>query len=96
VPVLLKPARSNVIPIASLNAKFTNSMNRDSGVVALAQQEVCTTLMRGLLQVHQDQASVLRPKYNHMNKLQKTWHSDCSTLSEPEARPRIGRGHRDG
>jgi hypothetical protein len=52
-------------------------MNRDSGVVALAQQWDCTTLMRALLLVHQDQASVLRPKYNHMNKLQKIWHSDC-------------------
>jgi hypothetical protein len=74
---LLKLARSNVIPIASLNDKFTNSMNRDSGVVALAQQKGCTRLMRGLLLVHQDLASVLSPKYNHMNKLQKTWHSDC-------------------
>ena len=64
--------------------------------MALAQQEVCTTLMRGLLLVHQDQASVLRPKYNHMNKLQKYMAQRLLLLSKPEARPRIGRGRRDG
>jgi hypothetical protein len=52
-------------------------MSRDGGVVALAQQNGCTTLMRVRLLAHQDQAFVLRPKYNHMNKLKKVWHSDC-------------------
>jgi hypothetical protein len=52
-------------------------MSRDSGGVALAQQYGCTMLMRERLLAHQDQASVPRQKYNHMNSLQKVWYSDC-------------------
>jgi len=56
---------------ASLNAKFTNSSNRDSGIVALAQQHGCTTLKHRLPLVHQDLAPIPRRKYNRMNNQQK-------------------------
>ena len=55
---------------ASLNAKFTNSIKRDSGIVALAQQYGCTTLKHWLPPVHQDLAPIPRLKYNRMNNHQ--------------------------